>query len=243
MADSLMHVLDPAAKLIEVSSDNAFTDGSSFSWAYKYATFTDQNQTYYFVRSSSNSVVLDSLNNIPLIGISYITYPWIDSDSALALAEAQGGAGFRILHPHYRIVASISEAVVPNPRPYWYIEYIDIDNSNTYQYIFINATDSSKISNVPVPYKSASKEFALLQNYPNPFNPATTISYTLQERANITINIYNSLGQKMTTLYKGQQEAGSHTIQWNAKNMASGIYFYELQAEQFSAVQKMLLLK
>ena len=85
--------------------------------------------------------------------------------------------------------------------------------------------------------------FSLEQNYPNPFNPATTISYSLAERANVTINIYNQLGQKVTELFSGEKPAGAHSIQWNAGSIASGIYFYELRTEKFSQVRKLILMK
>ncbi len=85
--------------------------------------------------------------------------------------------------------------------------------------------------------------FSLQQNYPNPFNPSTTISYSLPERADVTISIYNVLGQTIATLVSEEQEAGQHSILWNAGNMASGIYFYDLRSVKFKEVKKLLLLK
>jgi beta-lactamase superfamily II metal-dependent hydrolase len=85
--------------------------------------------------------------------------------------------------------------------------------------------------------------FTLQQNYPNPFNPSTTISYSLPERAYITLSVYNQLGQKVSTLFNGDKEAGQYSVTWNAGNMASGTYFYDLRSEKFSVVKKLLLLK
>jgi hypothetical protein len=87
------------------------------------------------------------------------------------------------------------------------------------------------------------KTYSLGQNYPNPFNPSTTISYILPERANVTISIYNQLGQKVETLFSGTKEAGQHSVVWNASNMASGVYFYELRTEKYSSVKKLILMK
>ncbi len=85
--------------------------------------------------------------------------------------------------------------------------------------------------------------FVLEQNYPNPFNPSTTIKYGLPVNSHITINIYNSLGQLITKVADEVQTAGYHTAVWNGSNFASGIYFYELKAEGFKTVKKLMLVK
>jgi len=85
--------------------------------------------------------------------------------------------------------------------------------------------------------------FALRQNYPNPFNPATTIDFSLPANANVKLEIYNALGQKVATLIDGKVAAGSHTVNWNAANVPSGLYFYKLEAENFSQTRKMVLMK
>jgi ligand-binding sensor domain-containing protein len=85
--------------------------------------------------------------------------------------------------------------------------------------------------------------YSLDQNYPNPFNPTTTIQFALPENANVKINIYNSLGEKIVELANGNYNAGYHSLQWNAAGIPSGIYFYELRTEKFSSVKKLILLK
>ncbi len=85
--------------------------------------------------------------------------------------------------------------------------------------------------------------FNLSQNYPNPFNPATRINFSLPVNGKVTLQIYNALGQKVATLVDGSMKAGTHTVEWNAANMASGLYFYKIQADNFSSVKKMILLK
>jgi hypothetical protein len=81
-----------------------------------------------------------------------------------------------------------------------------------------------------------------LTNYPNPFNPTTTISMALPVASNWTISIYNVVGQKVAA-FNGYSEAGIVTVNWNASNQASGVYFYKAEAGKFSATKKMALLK
>jgi hypothetical protein len=91
-------------------------------------------------------------------------------------------------------------------------------------------------------------EFELHQNYPNPFNPGTQIEYTLQKRAQVNLEIYNLLGQKVKTLVDDYQSVGSYHVIWDGKNEAgkavtSGIYFYRLQVNKATQTKRMVLLK
>jgi len=85
--------------------------------------------------------------------------------------------------------------------------------------------------------------YNLEQNYPNPFNPSTTIKFSLPEATNVTLTVYNTLGQKVTELVNSKLEAGRYSYQWNAGNVSSGIYIYELRTEIFVSMKKMTLLK
>jgi hypothetical protein len=90
--------------------------------------------------------------------------------------------------------------------------------------------------------------FALEQNYPNPFNPTTNIIYSVPVKSNVTLDVYNLIGQKVITLFEGEVEAGKHSSQFNASSMSSGMYFFKLTAvgengSQFSSSKKMTLLK
>ena len=98
--------------------------------------------------------------------------------------------------------------------------------------------------------QSTPREFALHQNFPNPFNPDTTIKYDLAESADVTLQIYNVLGQVVRTLVASEaQNAGRYQIRWNGMDdrgvsVSSGIYFYQISAEgKFQNVRKLMLLK
>lgn len=90
--------------------------------------------------------------------------------------------------------------------------------------------------------------FELGQNFPNPFNPTTTISFTLPTASQVSLEIYNLLGQRVRTLVDGPMNAGSHSVMWNAtdqngRSVSSGVYFYRLVAGEQTASKKMMLLK
>jgi hypothetical protein len=87
------------------------------------------------------------------------------------------------------------------------------------------------------------KKFSLGQNYPNPFNPTTKINFTIPESGNVTLKIYNSLGEEVSILMNGELKAGTYEANFNASNLSSGIYFYSLRTGNFSETKKMLLLK
>jgi hypothetical protein len=85
--------------------------------------------------------------------------------------------------------------------------------------------------------------FTLSQNYPNPFNPTTTIVYGLRERTNVLLKLFDVLGSEIEIFVSGEQDAGYYEIEFNASRLASGIYFYRLQAGSFVETKKMMLLK
>jgi hypothetical protein len=91
-------------------------------------------------------------------------------------------------------------------------------------------------------------KFALEQNYPNPFNAGTEIRYQIPADAHVTLKIFNTLGQEVRTLADNQQVAGEYRIRWDGRNdygyeVSSGVYFYAMQAGEFTQTRKMVLLK
>ena len=90
---------------------------------------------------------------------------------------------------------------------------------------------------------SRPKEFKLEQNYPNPFNPTTTIQFAVPSVSDVKLEVFNILGQKVASLVNRRMEAGVHTVNFNAANLSSGVYFYRLQAGNFVQTKKMMLVK
>jgi hypothetical protein len=85
--------------------------------------------------------------------------------------------------------------------------------------------------------------FKLSQNFPNPFNPSTTIRFTLPQAGNVSLKVYNALGQEVATLVNGHQTAQNYEVTFDASNLASGVYIYTLRTDNFSQSKKMLLVK
>lgn len=83
--------------------------------------------------------------------------------------------------------------------------------------------------------------YNLAQNYPNPFNPSTTISFSLPKSAHVTLNVYAITGQLVTTLLDQQMPSGKHSVQFDGVNLASGLYIYSIQANNFAFTRKMIL--
>ncbi|MBT6942607.1 MAG: T9SS type A sorting domain-containing protein [Candidatus Marinimicrobia bacterium] len=121
------------------------------------------------------------------------------------------------------------------------IDTVDVTGDN--RVIYVNRYEylSTEGEGVPV-------EFALHENYPNPFNPTTTLRFDLPEVSDITLTIYNMLGQRVKTFNMNDTPAGFHSIKWNATNdygdpVGAGVYLYQLRANQYVKTRKMVLLK
>jgi len=97
-------------------------------------------------------------------------------------------------------------------------------------------TDVEELGGVPT-------EFNLSQNYPNPFNPSTTINFTMPKAGNVTLKVYNSVGQEVATLVNGYKTAQSYEVSFDASNLSSGVYLYTLETDNFVQSRKMILLK
>jgi len=109
--------------------------------------------------------------------------------------------------------------------------------------LWIEATIQTGVSSAGSEDGNVPGAFALGQNYPNPFNPETAFDIALPIAAHTTVIVYDMLGRQVALLMDRDLDAGIHTIRWNAGGMASGIYFYRMEAENFVSIQKMVLLR
>jgi hypothetical protein len=126
-----------------------------------------------------------------------------------------------------------------------HIEILEFDNNNilyagtTGAAVFRSSETLTGINEK----KDESNYFLLSQNYPNPFNPSTTIKYEIPEKSFVTIKVYDVLGNEIAILVNEEKSAGNYEVEFNAEWLSSGIYFYQLQAQDLILIKKMLILK
>jgi hypothetical protein len=120
-----------------------------------------------------------------------------------------------------------------------------VSKSGNYYYRLkqIDVNGSYKYYNTSEVNFTAPLVFALNQNYPNPFNPSTVIAYSIPNASNVKLSVYNAIGQVVNVLENGFKSAGNYTVNFNASNLPSGLYFYKIEAGQFSQTRKMMLVK
>lgn len=116
----------------------------------------------------------------------------------------------------------------------------DLGESELYYLSGVTFTLTSTGVNDPV---ASPNKFELEQNYPNPFNPSTTIRFTIPEKSNVTLKVFDMLGREVTTLVNEVKNAGTHKVTFDASNLTSGMYLYTINAGNFTATKKMILVK
>lgn len=125
----------------------------------------------------------------------------------------------------------------------------DIDGSNVPEVLmgnrdgWVDCVSAGSVISPVGPTRPLPEAFALMPAYPNPFNPTTTIRFNLALDGYAKLSVFNSLGQLITNLIDGQMLRGEHAVQFSAEHLPSGLYFYRLEAAQYSMTQKMVLLK
>jgi hypothetical protein len=113
-----------------------------------------------------------------------------------------------------------------------YYRLKQIDHDGTFEYSNSVEADASSLL-----------RYELAQNYPNPFNPSTKIKYSVAQNALVTLNVYDVLGNHISTLVNEEVEAGTYTVDFNAVGLASGVYYYTIKAGNFSDTKKLILMK
>jgi hypothetical protein len=160
--------------------------------------------------------------------------PFISSNSLSAINEDS-----KELRIGISSLESLKGSFLKIPIEFFDAEYLDvsyINNVTPYLKRLHKYTTQENDSDLPT-------QFSLLQNYPNPFNPSTQIHYALPEATHVTLEVFNSVGQKVMELVNGQKSAGYHTATFNASALSSGVYLYKLTTPSFTQTKKMLLIK
>jgi hypothetical protein len=116
-------------------------------------------------------------------------------------------------------------------------------NDDKVQNAYNAQTGVGPLVGISNPVKGIPVTTELMQNYPNPFNPSTVLAYTLALRSNVTLTVFNALGQEVAILVHDVQDAGKHEVRFTADGLASGIYFYRLMAGATVATRKLVLIR
>jgi predicted GH43/DUF377 family glycosyl hydrolase len=135
------------------------------------------------------------------------------------------------------------EGTTTNQKQYSYIDKDLADGKYFYRLKQVDYNGTYEYSNVIEVDVRSLNEYALEQNFPNPFNSTTTIGYVLREKSNAKLILLNVIGEEVAVLVNEEQDKGFHKIDFNASTLASGVYFYRLQAGDYTSVRKMILLK
>jgi hypothetical protein len=240
IVDSLVQQLNPDAKLLVIKSDSVFNDGTAMSWFYHYVAYSNSIVSNYYLHTTFDSAVYDNMNGQLIDGPMIISEPWIDSDSALAIAERQGGIEFRNNHPNYKIRASLGQALIPSSVPEWHIYYVSL--LNPADELFINV--DANLSNIDSPAASdIAHQYTLSQNYPNPFNQGTIINYSIVSTSHVSLKVYDLGGNEVATLVNSRQPGGFYQVKFDGSELASGMYLYQLRIDNFKVTRKLILLK
>ncbi len=196
------------------------------------------------------------LKNVPTFGIGIFA-----SDGQKELTFASNPAGNDTING---VSKRIGKFVITNSKPFaefkpeikWnfagiintiFIKQVAVDITQSATSIDLNFDNN--LTAVNEEDNSLPKNFELYQNYPNPFNPATKISYSLATESEINIKIFNLIGERVFEINNEAQSAGVHKFEWNANNLASGIYILAMNAdpingtEKFTSIKKMTLMK
>jgi hypothetical protein len=193
-------------------------------------------EKYLLVYQTGSSVAV-RLGESPTgpFGMFYIVYncPEVLSDPNIFVYNAKA-------HPGLSNKEELLISYNVNTFDFW----AHFSNADIYRprFIYLKITDSTtSASNDEINYP---EEFRLNQNYPNPFNPSTKISFAVPGRTNVTVKVYNPLGEMVSELVNQSFEAGQHEIQFNpTSSLSSGVYFYRIEAGEFVQTMKMILLR
>jgi hypothetical protein len=209
------------------------SDGKSTTNKIVKITVVNVNRAPMFTVSMPNREV--TVHNVP-VEFSF-QYQAMDPDEdALTYTIVTGPAGATI-----NSAGLFKWSPAANQASMMYLLTVQVSDGN------LSATTSCNITTSPLvsveDKDQLPSKFNLAQNYPNPFNPETTIEYSIPEDAFVSIKVYSMLGEEIATLVNSQKSPGTYRVQFDAKDLQSGIYFYKLVSNSFTSVRKMLYLR
>ncbi len=216
-------------------SDN---NGAHLAWA---ATFNGEEDVYYsYITAGEVPVELTSFTTAAVknaVNLKWTTATETNNKgfeierstdknnwTVIGFAEGYGTSSENHTYNFSDKLSGVTSSIL-----YYRLRQIDFDGTSVY----------SSISSAEI----APSEFSLSQNYPNPFNPSTVISYSLPENDFVTLKVYDVLGSEVASLVNEHKQAGKYSVEFNASELGSGVYFYTLKAGTYVQSKKMILAK
>ena len=229
-ADSIVHSIHVNPAFLEINCDSVDVSGRALTWSYVYDSLK--------ITISSDSIICEP-GEYWWTGMSAILSFVLDSDSAMYIAEKNGGSDFRNKYPDYTITEVLNQASA-SPYPAWTIGY---RGGGAYWWIDVDANNGQILwrDDSSVKDDSQTSSFVLYQNYPNPFNSSTTIKFTVHKPTHTKVTIYNLIGQKIMSLLDEELQAGLHSLIFESNGMPSGIYLYRLETPEFLETKKLII--
>jgi hypothetical protein len=242
LGDSLIATLTSHGLFSGMNCSQIDTLGSSSLWLIRYQYVDNvnyKNSRIYYLKGKDGQISIDSSGSM-LVGLFVIYDWWMDSDSAINLAEQKGGALIRKQYPSCFVKASLWGHSMPPFTTEWEIDYVCPDGIRS---IHLDAQSGNLITSVASSNHSLPLQAILFANYPNPFNPTTTFSFSLMMPSQTTLKVYDILGKEIYTIVDEYLPAGKYWRRFDGTNLSSGTYYVQLSTGDFSTVRSCILLK
>ncbi len=253
--------------IVQVSKDSSFSSNLElFVAEYKNTQLSFRNivpgEIYYWrvkafgqVGESQYSDVFSFKSGVPLppvlISPAHATYN-VSLSPVFTWHPSENASSYRIqvstvaqINNYFVIDTTVTDTtlastiiLLPNKKYYWHVNAQNNYGTSYWSSGFGFQTTVTSVDDENIP-----TEFSLKQNYPNPFNPTTIISYQLPISSHVTLKVFDLLGREVAVLVNEEKSPGNYEVKFNGSNLASGIYFYRLNAGQYSQMKKMILLK
>lgn len=238
------------------TGDSMHDDGKALIWTYVFQSGQDDSLLTVIVSLGIPMLSEEIYDTIPLL--EPLPSEWVDSDIAITVAEANGGSDWRETYDSDLIVATAGRGLYVKdiPRPVWMLAYTDtLTYANSIR-IYVDAVTGEYLDTGGLGIGgeegagSQPKALTLGQNYPNPFNPRTTLRYTVPPPGarNVAIEVFDSRGKKLLTLFSGLRQPGSYEVVWNGRDengvaVGTGVYLARLTSGSEITLRKMLVIR
>jgi hypothetical protein len=213
-------------------------NGANLAWA---ATFNGEQDVYYSFITDTTVVPVELLSFTATSNGKEVILSWSTAtelnNQLFEVQRSFEGSEFATIGFVY------GKGTTTERQDYIYKDKISTDGKHFYRLKQIDYMGNYESSDIIEMEIRVFNSYLLEQNFPNPFNPTTTIGYGIKDKSNVKISILNSIGEEIASLVNEEKESGYHTVEFDAANLPSGVYFYQLKAGSFIETKKMILLK